>query len=116
MKGGKSTKRYSRSSGNIGSGNHGECEEIRIFQAVHAEQQGENFQKEGQKEMTTEDYVKQSREEHRQIFGEVGVKKDCKHYKQDFLKQNCCDVCVKQWDKDKLQCECGVCYFYSKKA
>lgn len=64
-----------------------------------------------------EEYVKQSREELRQMFGEVGVKKDCKHYEVDLQKQNDCAVCVKQHDSKLswLQCECGVCYFYRKK-
>lgn len=60
-----------------------------------------------------EEYVKKSREELRQRFGRVGTKKDCKHYKEDLRKQKDCNICVKQLDKNRLQCECGVCYFYS---
>ena len=64
--------------------------------------------------MSIEEYVKKSREELRLMFGEVEAKKDCKYYKEDLRKQNDCMVCVKQPDKNRLQCECGVCYFYSK--
>ena len=65
--------------------------------------------------MSIEKYIKQSREELRRKFGEVGVKKDCKHYKEDLLKQSDCHICLKTKDTNRMQCEIGVCYFYDPK-
>lgn len=65
--------------------------------------------------MSIEEYVKQSRAEHKQKFGNIGLKKDCEHYgmKGGY---NSCKACSYVRDRGTLlPCECGVCYFYSPK-
>ena len=65
--------------------------------------------------MSIEEYVKQSREEHRENFGTLEVKKDCVHYTMRRGKDYCL-CCVHNHEKNgRLQCDCGVCYFYKPK-
>lgn len=57
-----------------------------------------------------EEYVQQSREEIRQMFGDVGLKEDCANY----VPCKGCRTC-KQYDTGRHtyeQCEMDVCYFY----
>lgn len=59
-----------------------------------------------------QEYVKQSREQQRQAFGECEIKQDCKHYGM------VCDKCsckILNNEGNKLPCEVGVCYFYERK-
>lgn len=65
--------------------------------------------------MSIEEWVKQSRAEHRQKFGDIGLKKDCIHYRT----KNGEDYChATSYNNDSyvcLNCEKGVCYFYQSK-
>lgn len=64
--------------------------------------------------MSIEEYVQKSREEMRQKFGKVEMKTDCKYYTENLRKKNDCSILVLNGDRvrERLQCECGVCYFY----
>jgi hypothetical protein len=62
-----------------------------------------------------EEYVRQSREEKRLLFGSVGVKDDCENYETHFDKPSCkvCGEIPDQYGrKNILPCKKGVCYFY----
>lgn len=60
--------------------------------------------------MIVEEYVKQSREELRQMFGEVGLKEDCER----LMPGRGCMTCSPHNTGRHAyqQCELGVCYFY----
>ena len=62
--------------------------------------------------MTIEEYVRESREEIRQQFGEVGVKEDCVNY----VPGNRCMACGNHdtGRRSFMQCELGICYFYKR--
>lgn len=62
--------------------------------------------------MTYKEYAKNSREELRQKFGDVGLKKDCEYF-NDERGKSWCMVCKRDHDRKILPCELGVCYFYS---
>lgn len=59
--------------------------------------------------MSIEEYVKQSREEQRQKFGTVELKKDCAFLKQNANGSHSCSVCKPdRFHPSKQQCEMGV--------
>jgi len=63
-----------------------------------------------------EEYVKQSREQLRQRFGETGVKYDCANYdKVNGI--NYCKACSTEQRRRSnfLNCQICVCYFYEPK-
>lgn len=70
--------------------------------------------------MTVEEWVQTSREEKRQLFGEVGLHKDCTHYGTAFGTP-VCNACSYWKDAHNsraaqiMQCEKDVCYFYEPK-
>lgn len=64
--------------------------------------------------MDYKEYAQKSREEHRKLFGEVGMKTDCIHYHHK-KGEDWCIACVNDYDHNRLQCECRVCYFYQPK-
>ena len=97
------------------------CKKGRLFQTVHAQQQGEKseVQKEREKEMTAEKWVEQSRREKRRQFGKVGLHDDCVHCEVKNGKPSCnlCGYVIDAYGHktDKLHCEFDVCYFYDHK-
>lgn len=65
--------------------------------------------------MSIEEIVQKSREEQRELFGELGVKTDCVHHTIKRCKDYC-NLCIHEHrSKTRLQCECRVCYFYQPK-
>ncbi len=71
--------------------------------------------------MIIEEWVQQSREEKRELFGEIGLHDDCLHY-GTLNGKPFCNAC-EFWNdhrrhsrKDQiLQCEKRMCYFYKPK-
>ena len=61
--------------------------------------------------MSIEEYVKQSREKQREVFGKCEIKKDCVHYAEIGRRTTCKILC----DGIKMPCRVGVCYFYGRK-
>ena len=63
--------------------------------------------------MTIDEYVRESREEIRRQFGEIGVKDDCVNY----MPEKGCLTCGhhETGRRSLLQCELDVCYFYKRK-
>jgi hypothetical protein len=71
--------------------------------------------------MVIEEFVEQSREEKRRLFGELGIHYDCVNY-GTFNGKPFCNACVYYEDKRRikreqtiLQCEMKMCYFYEPK-
>jgi hypothetical protein len=69
--------------------------------------------------MSIEEYVQNSREEQRQLFGDIELKTDCKYYKyNEIAKEHTCYM-LKDWtnghSRPCLQCQKEVCYFYKPK-
>ena len=62
--------------------------------------------------MSIEEYVQKSREEMRKKFGKVEMKTDCRYYAETMRREFDCSILVLSGDRERLQCECGVCYFY----
>lgn len=62
--------------------------------------------------MTIAEWVEKSREEHRQLFGEIGLKTDCMHH--HYRKgEHWCRACTNNYETGRLICEDKVCYFYA---
>ena len=71
--------------------------------------------------MSIKEYVQRSREEKRQMFGEIGLHDDCLHYGTTGGVP-VCDICLDRRiehrhkpDEFFLQCQMGMCYFYEPK-
>ena len=59
------------------------------------------------------EYVERSREEQRQLFGEIGLKEDCVHFHVTATKRKCCHLCTEVYRQGgRLLCQHEVCYFY----
>lgn len=69
----------------------------------------------------TKKMVEQGREEKRQQFGEVGLKEECSHFRENNGVPFCvvCGNWINNKERNKktpfLQCEKNVCYFYARK-
>lgn len=68
--------------------------------------------------MENKEYVKESREEKRQLFGALGLHDDCIHYGA-FNGKPFCNACTHyadghryRQDNNVLRCQKEMCYFY----
>ena len=67
--------------------------------------------------MNITEWVQQSRQEQRQLFGQIEIKEDCEYYCAKNGKVSCriCKDYTTGRDYFYMQCKMGICYFYKPK-